>query len=128
MATTRGVILIVDDEQGIRNLLVDCLEAAGYTAYAAQNAAEAIEILAQHPETRLLLSDIVMPGTMSGFDLAAVVQQGQPGLKVIFMSGYVPVLASGERRLILRKPFRVQQVLQTVDAAFAALGGDDAEA
>jgi CheY-like chemotaxis protein len=116
----------VDDEPEIRALLLGCFRAAGYTAYEAADATAALARLAQHPEIRLVLTDIVMPGTMSGLELAAAVGQRHPGLKIVFMSGYVPTVATEPGEVdpvpMLRKPFRIQHVLATVAALLAGNG------
>jgi CheY-like chemotaxis protein len=123
---TRGAILVVDDEPEIRALLLDCLAAAGYRAYDAGDATEALARLAQHSEIRLVLTDVVMPGAMSGFELAQAIAKTHPGLKVVFMSGYVPTpppdLPDASAESMLRKPFKVQHVLATVETL---LGRED---
>lgn len=117
-------ILVVDDEPEIRGLLLDCLEVHGYHVIAAPGAAEALGILRAHPEIGLLLTDVVMPGGMNGFELGQAAERAHPDLAVLYMSGY----AAGELApatadalpAILQKPFRFERVLAAIAAALPA--------
>lgn len=89
-------------------------------------ASNGVEALALWPTMRgqvaLLLTDLVMPGGVSGQQLAARLGTDQPGLKMVFMSGYSPDLAGRELRLelgqnFLQKPFQSAQVLETIRRA-----------
>jgi DNA-binding NtrC family response regulator len=127
MARGRDVILIVDDEPEIRGLLLDCLEVRGYTVFAAGDAAQALRVLAVHPEITLLLTDIVMPGGMNGFDLGSAATRMRPRLKVIYMSGYVAAemtaAAMAATPVFLQKPFRFEHVLESIVSALAPGAG-----
>jgi DNA-binding NtrC family response regulator len=81
-------ILAVDDEPLMRNLLATVLQENGYAVLTADSGMQAIDVFHKHPgEIDLLITDIVMPG-MDGPSLAAELQQSQPGLKVLLISGY----------------------------------------
>ncbi len=81
-------ILVVDDEQSIRGLIVDILEPLGYKCLEASRGAEAAHIVNSYDEDiHLLLTDVIMPG-MSGKELAKVFSEKYPNAGVIFMSGY----------------------------------------
>ncbi len=83
-----GTILVVEDEIGIRELVREVLTDAGYAVHTAPNAERAIEVAERHDTPiDLLLSDVVLPGT-SGPDLALRLKASQPGLRVLFASGY----------------------------------------
>jgi two-component system cell cycle sensor histidine kinase/response regulator CckA len=87
--TPRGksrLVLVAEDDESIRELARISLERLGYRVVAAANADEAIQIAASTP-IAALLTDIVMPGR-SGIELAAQIRNGNPGLPVVFMSGY----------------------------------------
>jgi PAS domain S-box-containing protein len=89
-APARGAetILVVEDYAGLRALARRMLERAGYTVLAAANGNEALELLASHSgAVDLILTDVVMPG-MDGSELAERLRETNPGLKVIFTSGY----------------------------------------
>jgi len=123
MNETNRVILVVDDEPEIGGMLVDCLEVHGYLMLSARNADEALRLLDLHPETGLLLTDVVMPGGMNGFDLARRAQSVNPRLQVVFMTGYAAAEMIGDamkrRPTILQKPFWFEHLIRVVEAAFA---------
>lgn len=77
-------ILIVDDEQDIRNLLRLTLEANGYVCHSAENAKAAIEVLSEEP-VDLALMDIIMP-EMTGLSLAKYVKETFPGIAIVFVT------------------------------------------
>ncbi len=106
----RGTVLLVEDEDLIRNLAEQILVDRGYRVHAAANAAEALEISGRlGDEIDLLLTDIVMPG-VSGNDLAQRLLRHLPRLRVLYMSGYSDSLifrygVLQERSAFLQKPF-----------------------
>ena len=88
LAATRGneTILLVDDEEVARQMLVEVLTHQGYTVLDAGRGAAALA-LAEMAPIDLLVTDMSMPG-MSGWDLAKSLRSRCPGLPVLFMSGY----------------------------------------
>ena len=111
VATTQGAnVLIVEDDAGVRAFTAQVLRDSGTTVFEAGNAAEALAIAARESTTLdLLLTDVVLPG-IDGVDLAGRLRGLQPGLRVLFMSGYTPeelavTAAIGSDGLLLRKPF-----------------------
>ena len=103
-------VLLVEDEDLIRNLAEQILVDRGYRVLAAANASEALDLVGRLGRgIDLLLTDIVMPG-LSGLDLAQRLRRRQPDLRVLFMSGYSdsPLLRAGlarEGSAFLQKPF-----------------------
>jgi CheY-like chemotaxis protein len=83
----RAVVLIVEDEMLLRMRAVDMVEDAGFTSVEAVDADEAIAILEARSDIALLLTDIQMPGTMDGLELAHTVQRRWPPIKIILVSG-----------------------------------------
>lgn len=82
-------ILVVEDEEMLRDFVGDALGAVGYRVLTAANGREALKVWAEHrEEIDLLLTDVVMPDSMSGQQLAHTLVVDKPGLKVIFTSGY----------------------------------------
>jgi CheY-like chemotaxis protein len=82
-------ILVVEDEVAVRALVVRILGAQGYRVQSAPSGAEALELWRQQAGAfDLLLTDLIMPGGVSGAQLAEQLQTEQPGLRVIYMSGY----------------------------------------
>jgi CheY-like chemotaxis protein len=86
-ATGTETVLLVEDEQALRDLTKLLLERQGYKVLAAENAAEALRLFEWNPQIAALLTDVVMPGR-SGPELARQLTERRPGFKVIFMSGY----------------------------------------
>ncbi|MEZ5292356.1 MAG: PAS domain S-box protein [Vicinamibacterales bacterium] len=89
-AGTRGggqTVLVVDDAEGLRELLSRGLKRQGYRVLVAEDAARALTLVEAHPDIDVLLTDVVMPGA-SGPELTGELLRRRPGLKVIYMSGY----------------------------------------
>jgi CheY-like chemotaxis protein len=108
-----GTILLVEDEPSVRDLVRDILVEHGYRVLEAPNGRAALEVLEEHREVLLVLTDLVMPG-MNGRELAAQIKSRHPEIRVLFTTGYfsgtpTPVLGSGEP--LLKKPFSVQELL-----------------
>ena len=82
-------ILVVEDEQMLRDFVCNALSSIGYRVLSAANGQEALEIWEAHrDEINLLLTDVVMPGLPSGRQLEQQLRTDKPDLKVIFTSGY----------------------------------------
>ncbi len=114
----RGIdVLLVDDDDKLRGLLVMALRRAGFRVQEARHGEEALTELDAGP-ARLLLTDVVMPG-MNGCELAERATNRRPDVRVVFMSGSAgPVLprASG----FLQKPFRMGAMVAEVRRVLAA--------
>jgi two-component system cell cycle sensor histidine kinase/response regulator CckA len=112
-------ILLVEDEEALRELTRNLLMESGYTVLEARNPAQAIEIVRGHRDPiHLLLSDVVMPG-MSGPELARNLARLRPEMKVHYMSGYTgnSVFRRGlldTHATFLQKPFTRNMLLQQV--------------
>jgi DNA-binding NtrC family response regulator len=121
-----STILIVDDEEFLLQYVRLVLVRAGYAVLTAENGEEAWDLMADNrQEIRLLLTDIVMPGSFDGFELAERVRKRHPDLPVLFMTG-APLQANvskdgltGQRKL-LRKPFLPDQLLTIVRESLKA--------
>jgi two-component system, cell cycle sensor histidine kinase and response regulator CckA len=122
-ATPRGgneMILLVEDEPVVRRLAAAALARAGYAVLEAPNGVEALDIWAEHRTSiRLLMTDLVMPGGMSGRDLAVRLQDEEPSLRVLFTSGYSAEIAGREPPLVdgqnfIQKPYRLATLLELV--------------
>jgi CheY-like chemotaxis protein len=113
-------ILLVEDEMFLRAPISKALSRLGYRVLEASNGVEALEVWKQHrDEIRLVLTDLVMPGGMSGRDLASRLLKENPKLKVIYASGYTTEVAGKDFLLeegvnFLSKPFQVRKLAQTV--------------
>jgi CheY-like chemotaxis protein len=118
----KETILLVEDEHAVRMATQRVLESKGYTIREAASAREALALWQSHArEIALLLTDIVMPGDMTGRDLAERLWGQRPGLKVIFMSGYSAEVLGKHTDFIrrtkshfLQKPSSSRALLETV--------------
>lgn len=106
------VILLVEDEKGVRELARQYLEMTGYTVLEAEDGHTALELSAMHAgPIHLLMTDVVMPG-ISGHELAQRISQSRPGIKILYMSGYADhaVVHHGilqSDAVLLQKPFNM---------------------
>ncbi len=117
-------LLLAEDEEGVRNILVSILERAGYLVTATASGDDAFDIFVADPTYDLLLTDIVMPGKLQGTTLAKELRLKWPELPVIFMSGYASeatVHGNGLRPedIRLMKPVRRADLLAALDKASA---------
>ena len=86
---TPPVVLVVEDEMLLRMQATDAVEDAGYVSVEAVDADEAVAILEARSDIALLLTDIQMPGSMDGLQLAHAVHERWPPIKIILVSGKV---------------------------------------
>jgi len=117
----KALILVVDDEEDVRELAREILRTAGFDSLPARDGDQAIEVLERHPEVDLILTDVMMPGT-DGPTLARRVAAERPGLPVLFMTGYPPetlqalgMLPPGEPPI--PKPFPIRELVRKVRSA-----------
>jgi len=112
-------ILLVEDEASLRNLAARALRARGFSVMLAGDGAEALRLLETHREPLdLLVTDVVMPN-MDGRELADRLRARMPGLKVLFLSGYMDdaLLRRGvfeANETLLLKPFTPSSLAQRV--------------
>jgi DNA-binding NtrC family response regulator len=122
VAATR--LLIVDDNQGVRDFCVKAAQKLGYSVVSAGGGKEALAALGNDPAISLMLTDIVQPGGMNGIELAAAARRARPGLKIVFMSGFVDGRIAGRNAMppdaiLLAKPFHVGELSEALAQAFA---------
>jgi len=121
-------ILLVEDEESLRSLVRECLEASGYSVVEARRGVEALELAARSNEPiQLLLTDVVMPG-MSGRELAEQIAVSRPEIKVLYMSGYTDdaVVRHGvltAEMAFLQKPFNMVALASKVRAVLDGTSG-----
>jgi CheY-like chemotaxis protein len=107
---TGETILLVEDNAQVRNVTAKRLQNLGYAVVEAENAAGAIDVLGSGSDIDLIFSDVVMPGGMSGFDLAQWARKNAPTVPVLLTSGFAEDVARAGETLaseleILRKPY-----------------------
>jgi CheY-like chemotaxis protein len=114
-------ILLVEDEEGVRNAALRILKSYGYQVLHAEKADDAIALMNRRTEPLdLLLTDMVMPG-MSGRELARRLREGRPDLQVIYMTGYSEELVRRDSddlgEAVIEKPFTRGPLLAAVAKA-----------
>ncbi len=112
-------ILLVEDQEDVGDVAEDMLDALGYTVLRASDAASAIAIIEDRNDIDLLLTDIVMPGSMNGADLAAKVME-ETGLKAVLVTGYADKAIPSEQFQqfdVILKPYRLDELDKFVRAA-----------
>jgi two-component system, cell cycle sensor histidine kinase and response regulator CckA len=123
--TGHGTILLVEDEEGLRALNARGLASRGYTVFEAGNGVEAMELIErQGGRVDLVVSDVVMP-EMDGPTLLKELRKRNPGVKIIFVSGYAEdafekSLPEHDRPNFLAKPFTLKQLVAAVKETMAA--------
>lgn len=131
-ASLRGqgeILLVVEDDVGVRQFATTALEQMGYQIRQAGAAATALQILDATPDIALLFTDIVLPDGMDGVQLAAEAQRRRPGLPVLLTSGYTEHALLNNRRIaegveVLTKPYhkralakKLRQLLKPGDSS-----------
>jgi CheY-like chemotaxis protein len=116
------VILVVEDQTAVREITLRRLQRLGYAVREADSAVSAVELLKSDGGIDLIFSDIVMPGGMTGFDLADWVHAHLPGVPVVLTSGFAQNLADSMSKdrpatSILRKPYSGDDLAAAIRSA-----------
>ncbi|WP_425417039.1 PAS-domain containing protein [Oricola indica] len=118
-----GLAVVLDDEAEIRELVRGYLLKADFQVIEASTGGEALELLANLPKVALLVSDIMMPGSTTGIDVAREARALRPDLPCLLISGLAtthPALGEAEREFhLLKKPFGETDFIAALDALFA---------
>ena len=112
-------VMVIEDDPDVRRLAVQLLKGLNYRVTARADAIEAERTLADGATFDLILSDVVLPGGVSGPDFAEAARARDPNIKIIFMSGYPAVAARrngfiGSDGILLNKPFRRRQLAEAI--------------
>ena len=109
-------VLVVEDEPILLLFATDVVTEAGFEAVSAANADEAIKILTERDDIRIVFTDVRMPGSMDGMKLATFVRDRWPPIEIIVTSGHLgtapPELPA--RGKFFRKPYRTQHVIDAL--------------
>jgi two-component system cell cycle sensor histidine kinase/response regulator CckA len=120
VARNSDVVLVVEDEPALRDLVATVLKRYGYSVLVASDGQEALDLWRRESDAvRLLLTDVVMPGGISGFELAEELLGMAPGLSVIYTSGYSVGINNKGIQLtegydFLPKPYRPDMLAEIV--------------
>jgi signal transduction histidine kinase len=109
-----GLALLVEDDASVRKIVRRQLLDIGYSVVEAENGTEAVELLNQTQGIRLVLTDVVMPGALNGFQVASYAMRKGHIPNVVLMSGYVPDAEAIEGVPLLKKPFTREQLVLTL--------------
>jgi PAS domain S-box-containing protein len=115
------VVLVVEDNEGIRGLAMRQLQSLGYRTMSAVDGVTALEIVKAGAPIDLLFTDVVMPGGLDGRGLADAARRLRPGLKILFTSGFTAAAASAAVHSqfgsnLLSKPYRKNDLAQRIRA------------
>ncbi len=111
-----ATVLVVDDQQIVRDVIRLALEHAGYTVIEAGSPSRALELARADAHIDLLVTDVVMP-EMDAFELADRITSRLPGLRILYTSGYTDATAEGP---FIQKPFTPAQLVAKVGAVLTA--------
>jgi PAS domain S-box-containing protein len=113
-----GTILLIEDDDGVREIARRVLAQAGYTVIEARYGSEALGLAADQPGIDLVLSDVVMPG-LSGPEVVLRLRATRPEIIPLFMSGYAPESAGPlDGAELIHKPFTAPELLAAIRRAF----------
>jgi CheY-like chemotaxis protein len=118
-AKHRETILVVEDSEGVREYAKELLENLGYEILEAEDAEEALRLLAEERRIDLLFTDVVLPGAITGRVLAIHARDKRPGLPVLYTTGYTRNAIVHQGRLdpdvhLLNKPYTQQDLAKKV--------------
>jgi CheY-like chemotaxis protein len=117
-------ILVVEDDHGMRRVVVRQMTALGYQVLEASDGAAALTVL-DHCEVDLLFTDVVMPGGVGGPELARAATERRPGLKVLFTTGFSATMTDSDGQVgdgvrLLTKPYRREDLARALRRALAS--------
>jgi CheY-like chemotaxis protein len=118
----RGSVLLVEDDDEVASLVAEMLGELGYRVTRAASAQAALGALADDRALDLVFSDVLMPGTMNGMDLAREIRRRRPHMPVLLTSGYSGAAfkeAAAENINVLRKPYEIHALDAALRAALA---------
>ena len=116
--SVKARILVVEDNEDVRELAETMLESAGYAVLSAPSGELALNLLDEGGAVDLVFTDVMMPGGMNGLQLADQVRARRPGTPILVTTGYMDELptARGQRLDVLSKPYRQEDLLARVRA------------
>ena len=120
----RETVLVVEDDNLVRTFVVNQIQSLGYLTLAAVNAAEAMAVIDGPQAIDLLFTDMIMPGSMNGRQLAAAALKRRASLKILYTSGYSneAIIHHGQLEagvLLLVKPYRKSDLARMIRTALA---------
>jgi len=123
-AETRPTVLVVDDEEDLRDIMRRMLERRGFATLTAADSKEAIAACREHPgEIDILVTDLGLPG-VSGGELSRAAIELRPGMRVVYISGLPKDIAVAdglidEDALLVKKPFTADLLIEALRSVLA---------
>ena len=121
-ASQRGCAMVIEDEVAIRELVAESLKELGFEVIEVTAPAEALQHIDQRPDLQLVVTDLVLPGSLAGDRIAEGARARVPGLRVLFISGLIDgdaeLAERQDRTRLLPKPFTLQQFKACVEGMF----------
>jgi two-component system, response regulator PdtaR len=111
------IILVVEDEVLVRMMFTDQLREAGYRVFEASDADKALDLL-RHDALNIavVISDVDMPGSMNGIELARVIRSERPLIKTILVSGHEMPLDGVHHDAFFAKPYNAPSIILRIEA------------
>jgi CheY-like chemotaxis protein len=125
-------ILIVEDNNEVRRIAVRQLKDLGYQLIEARDGEEALELIEEGAAFDLLFSDVIMPGKLTGYDLARAILERKPDVKILFASGYTALAAqegNGRPGLgpLITKPYSKNELARSIRKVLDSQGAPSGE-
>jgi CheY-like chemotaxis protein len=112
VASGGGTVLFGEDDALVREAVAPALEACGFRVLQAQDGDTALRMLDAGARPDVVFSDVVMPGKVSGIELAAIVRERYPALRIVLASGYTEQQAAIPGVRMLAKPYAIERVVE----------------
>jgi two-component system, response regulator PdtaR len=109
---TGATVLVVEDEVLVRMAIADEIRSAGYRVFEASNAHEALQVLRHSPDVRLTFTDIQMPGSIDGIELARLIRSEYPAVKIVLTSGHLTAVDCVGHDGFFPKPYNAAKTIQ----------------
>ncbi|MBD1590329.1 response regulator [Pseudomonas typographi] len=121
-STESPVVLVVEDDSILRDLLVEVVTGMGAVVHSEDTVDNGLRALQDHPELNLVITDVVTPGSLNGWELAQEVHEHHPGVPVLITSGFTSEwfgqLPPGAR--FISKPWTLDEICNAVSACLEA--------
>lgn len=125
MGEPLACVLVVEDNELLRDLIQSMLSGHGFTTVTAETAEQGLAVFETNPDVCLAILDMVLPG-QSGLDLAAELERRRPGFRILYISGFsdsiaMESIARRDPRVVLIKPFGEDELIQRVSSLLATV-------
>ena len=119
-AADRRTILVVEDNEDVKNVAVSLLEQLGYRTIAVESASAALDVLASGQKVNLVFTDVVLPGHLDGLALARKVTDSYGNIPIVLTTGYTKAFDTDPEFPVLRKPYQISVLGRLIHQALYA--------